>query len=82
MIESMTESVSEHDPDYVRRFAELKAAGYRDSLAAHLALSVNDRLVASERLAKREGPREIRPGEEEDLAAFFRRARELGLCKD
>ena len=80
MMESMTQRASEHDFDYMRRLGEFKAASHRDALAAHLALSVNDRLVASEQLAKRDGPRNMHRAQQDDLAAFFRRARELGLC--
>ena len=64
----------------MRRLGAFKAASHRDVLNAHLALSLNERLVSSEKLAKRDGGRNINRAQQDDLAAFFRRARELGFC--
>lgn len=78
---SMTQRASEYDRDYMRRWGEFKAASHRDVLEAHLAGSINERLVASEQLAKRDGGRNISRAlqDDEDLAAFFDRAKRLAL---
>ena len=80
MMFSMTARASDYDRDYMRRWGEFKAASHAAELARHLSLPVNERLVSSERLAKRDGGRDISRAQQDDLAAFFRRARELGFC--
>lgn len=76
----MTARVSAADQDYMRRLGEFMAAVHADELAEHRSLSINERLVRSERLAKRSGGRDAHRAQQDDYAAFFRRARELGLC--
>lgn len=76
----MTERASEYDQDYMRRLGEFKARTKRESLAEHLSLSINERLLRSEQLAKRDPARDAARAQQDDLASFFRRARELGLC--
>lgn len=74
------ERASAYDLDYMRRLGEFMAAVHADELARHLKLTVNERLVESERLSKRDPARDAGRAQQDDLAAFFRRARELGLC--
>jgi len=76
----MTARVSAKDTDYMRRLGEFKAWSKRESLAEHRALTVNERLVRSEQLSKRDGGRDAGRAQQDDLAAFFRKARALGLC--
>lgn len=76
----MTARVSAKDKDYMRRLGVFMAAVHADELAEHRALTVNERLMRSERLSKRSGGRDASRAQQDDLAAFFRRARELGLC--
>ena len=75
----MTARVSAADQDYMRRLGEFMAEVNAEQLREHLSLTVNERLVRSERLAKRNGADAAR-AQQDDHAAFFRRARELGLC--
>jgi len=81
MINEMTQRASEHDQDYMRRLGEFMAAVKADELGEHLSLSVNERLTRSDRLSKRSGGRDAKRAAPEDLAAFFQRARHLGLCR-
>lgn len=76
----MTAHASAKDKDYMRRLGEFMAAVHADELAEHRALTVNERLVRSERLSKRNGGRDAGRAQQDDIAAFFRRARALGLC--
>ncbi len=76
----MTARVSAADQDYMRRLGEFMAEVKAEQLREHLSLTVNERLVRSERLAKRNGGRDAARAQQDDHAAFFRRARELGLC--
>lgn len=80
--QGVAEQVSEADRDYMRRLGEFMEAVHADELAKHRSLSVNERLVRSERLSRRGGARDADRAPQDDLAAFFRRARELGLCDD
>ncbi|MGE3075443.1 MAG: hypothetical protein AB7N24_16930 [Dehalococcoidia bacterium] len=77
----MAGKVSAADKDYMRRLGEFKEAANREALERHRALTVNERLEASLRLTRR-GPY-FSPAHEdnEDLAAFFARAKRLGLYK-
>lgn len=59
---------------------EFKARSKREPLAEHPGLTVNERLVRSERLTKRDPERDVARAQQYDLAAFFRRAREFGIC--
>jgi hypothetical protein len=68
---------TERERDYFRRLGEWEATNERISLEEHLRLSLLDRLRRSERITRNHG-RFLRPGEEQESAAFFRRARELG----
>ena len=73
-------TVSEKDRDYMRRLGKFMDEVKADELAEHRALPVNERLARSEALAKR--ARHDKPSrDEKDLAAFYRRARELGLAR-
>ncbi len=74
------ERASPYDQDYMRRLGEFMAAAHADELARHLRLTVNERLVESERLSKRDPDHDAHRAQQDDLAAFFRRARELGIC--
>ena len=47
------ERASAYDQDYMRRLGEFMAALHADELAANLTLTVNERLLGSERLSKR-----------------------------
>jgi hypothetical protein len=76
----MDGKVSAADKDYMRRLGEFKAAGNLKELQTHRRLSINQRLTASERLSKRAAGRDAGRAQQDDLAAFFLRARELGLC--
>jgi hypothetical protein len=78
----MESRVSDQDADYMRRLGAFKSEANAASLAEHLSLTVNERLVRSERLSKRNGGRDAARARQDDLAAFFRRARDLGLCDD
>lgn len=77
----MTERASEYDQDYMRRLGEFKAQTKRESLFELLSLSINERLLRSEQLAKRDPTRDAARAQQDDLASFFRRARGLGLCE-
>jgi hypothetical protein len=72
--------VTEADREYMRRLGAFMAEAKADELADHLARPVNERLARSLALSKR-----ARHGDSsrdgEDLAAFYRRARELGLAR-
>ena len=72
--------VTARDLDYMRRLGEFMAEVHADELAEHRRLTVTGRLLRSERLSKRDGGRDASRAQQDDLAAFFRRARELGLC--
>ncbi len=76
----MAGKVSAADKDYMRRLGEFMAAVHADELAEHRALTVNERLVRSEQLSKRNGGRDAARAQQDDISAFFRRARALGLC--
>ena len=76
----MAGKVTAADKDYMRRLGEFMAAVHADELAEHRALTVNERLVRSEQLSKRNGGRDAARAQQDDIAAFFRRARALGLC--
>lgn len=74
------ERASPYDQDYMRRLGEFMAEVHGDELAEHLKLTVNERLIRSEQLSKRDAARDSSRAQQDDLAAFFRRARELGIC--
>jgi hypothetical protein len=75
----MTARVSAADQDYMRRLGEFKAWSKREALARHLELSINERIEAGFQLTRR-GPYFTAPRhDDEDLAAFFERAKRLGL---
>lgn len=76
----MTERASHYDLDYMRRLGEFKAWSKREALEEHLSLTFNERLIRSERLTKRDPERDAPRAQQDDPEAFFRRARELGIC--
>ena len=76
----MTERASDADMDYMRRLGEFKAQSKRDALAEHRALTVRERIQRGIEFARRRPPLTERR-KEDDLAAFFERARQLGLYK-
>jgi hypothetical protein len=71
--------VTDRERDHMRRIGEIKAALREDERAAHLALSVADRLARSWALylAYRES---LRP-RDDDPPSLYERARALGLYR-
>lgn len=65
----------------MRRLGAFKAAEKAEALAEHLALPVNERLNRGVMLSKRERVDRRVLRDPEDLAAFFERARRLGLYR-
>lgn len=65
----------------MKRLGEYKAASHEDALAAHLALTLEERLARSWQLYElfRDEARS-REGDDDDVARFYARARDLGLC--
>jgi len=82
----MTES--EREREYLSRIGRLKAASHADALAAHLRLSLDERLQRSWELYERfrdARPDDTRPDEgraRETPRAFYDRARALGLYRE
>lgn len=75
------ERASAYDLDYMRRLGEFKAWSKREALARHRALTINERIEQGIDLARR-GPYFVAPRcDAEDLAAFFNRAKQLGLYR-
>jgi hypothetical protein len=74
-------SVSEKDREYMRRIGVYKDLSHREAQAAHLALSLDERLRRSWRLYLRYRHRVRRDDPQDDPAQFYARARQLGLCQ-
>lgn len=73
------ERASAYDRDYMRRLGEFMARSKREALARHRAVTINERIEQGVQLTRR-GPYFATPRREtEDLAAFFERAKQLGL---
>jgi len=76
------ERESEREREYLKRIGRLKAASHADALAAHLRLSLDERLRRSWELYERF--RDDQPDENrarETPRAFYDRARALGLYR-
>ena len=79
----MTDSntVSEHDRDYFRRLGEWERENAEEDLRRHIALSISERVRASEQMSERwrkfvhDDHSDDRPEE------FYERAKRLGLYK-
>jgi hypothetical protein len=75
-------SERDREREHFRRIGEAKAQSHRDAFERHMALSLEERLVRS--LAwtllelERHGPGDR---SDDDPAAFYARARELGLYR-
>lgn len=77
----MTERASQYDLDYMRRLGEFKAWSKREALGSHRALPLDERLEAGLRLARRGAYFRPPRRDDEDLGAFFERAKRLGLYR-
>lgn len=73
-------AVTEKDREYMRRLGEFIEEVNAGELSEHLASPVNQRLKKSDALSKRTR-HEAASQDGKDLAAFFRRARKLGLIQ-
>jgi hypothetical protein len=71
-------SASERDREHFRRIGAAKAESHRESLAAHLALPLHDRLARSWDLYLRFRDPDA-PPRDDDPTPFYDRARALGL---
>jgi hypothetical protein len=76
----MTERASAADMAYMRRLGDFKAQSKRDALEEHRALSVTERIQRGIEFARRRPPLTERRNDD-DLPAFFERARQLGPYK-
>ena len=72
-------TVSDKDREYMRRIGAYKELSHREAQAEHLALPLYDRFQRSWRLYERYRHRGRRDDPQDDPAAFYQRARELGL---
>lgn len=78
----MTEKhVSEKDREYFRRWGEWKAESKAEQRRAHLALPLNERLLASEQLYQWSKGYANPNSEPKDMGAIFERARSLGILE-
>ena len=74
-----TMSVSEKDREYMRRIGVYKDLSHHEAQAAHLSLSLDERLRRSWRLYQQYRHRVRRDDPEDNPAEFYARARRLGL---
>jgi len=74
-------TVSEKDREYMRRIGVYKDLSHREAQAAHLSLSLDERLRRSWRLYLRYRHRVRHDDPADDPAQFYERARQLGLYK-
>ncbi|HEU4431533.1 MAG TPA: hypothetical protein VFT98_22420 [Myxococcota bacterium] len=73
-------TVSERDREQFRRIGAAKAESHREALAAHLALTLEERLARSWDLYRRfRDPNS--PAREDDPTPLYDRARALGLYR-
>lgn len=72
--------VSERDREHMRRLGEAKAAAHDDARSAHLSLSPIDRLRRSSAMSAALRATANLAARVDEPAAFYDRARALGLC--